>query len=551
MTIQIKAIYNAMYLNIMSEIMKELKLPQLIDKSVPVAEQCKTQPSDVVQLIVLDILSGRQAIVNLEKWATRIDLEKLIRPGLEPSELNDDTIGRHFDRLYDTGIHEVISTFLLQTYQQEKIPLNVFHGDTTSMSLYGAYEKPNDALQITYGYSRDRAGAKQIQFGLIGNEDGIPIYADVHDGNTSDKEWNPQVLERLHRQFEQVELEDGFVYVADSAAFTQKTLNEIQRAKSHLISRGGSNLKIVKEALAQADKPTTVWSEPHQYIEKTGAVYQFFETSATYYDHDVRLIVVESSALDKKKENTLKRRCESEQLRMEEMMSDFGKQPFHCLEDAEKAAQDVFSSCKLDFHTITTQVEKSEQAKAKRGRPKKDAVPEIETNYIVKVTYTFDQQRFDEMRRRASRFVLVTTLPNECNDKEMDAVKILELYKGQINIEMNFSFLKDPVYVDEIYLKKPKRVMVLGYLLLLALVVYRVFQRRLRQKITEENPLRGAGGRILRKPTGQAIFQLLKYIQVVVLELPDGSRQRQFGQPLTYEEKRILSDLGFSESIYL
>lgn len=39
--IQIKAIYNAMYLNIMSEMMKELKLPQLIDKLVPVAEQCK------------------------------------------------------------------------------------------------------------------------------------------------------------------------------------------------------------------------------------------------------------------------------------------------------------------------------------------------------------------------------------------------------------------------------------------------------------------------------------------------------------------------------
>lgn len=116
---------------------------------------------------------------------------------------------------------------------------------------------------------------------------------------------------------------------------------------------------------------------------------------------------------------------------------------------------------------------------------------------------------------------------------------------------MNFSFLKDPVYVDEIYLKKPERVMVLGYFLLLALVVYRVFQRRLRQKITEKNPLRGAGGRLLRKPTGQAIFQLLKYIQVVVLKLPDGSTQRQFGQPLTYEEKRILADLGLSESIYL
>ena len=67
------------------------------------------------------------------------------------------------------------------------MPLNLFHGDTTSMSLYGAYNRPTDALNITYGYSRDQAGMKQIQFGLIGNQDCIPFYADVHDGNTSDK----------------------------------------------------------------------------------------------------------------------------------------------------------------------------------------------------------------------------------------------------------------------------------------------------------------------------------------------------------------------------
>ncbi|WP_341302183.1 hypothetical protein MHB44_07330 [Lysinibacillus sp. FSL H8-0500] len=40
----------------------------------------------------------------------------------------------------------------------------------------------------------------------------------------------------------------------------------------------------------------------------------------------------------------------------------------------------------------------------------------------------------------------------------------------------------------------------------------------------------------MRKPTRQVIFQLLKYTQVVVLELPDGRTQCQFGQPMTYEE---------------
>ena len=45
------------------------------------------------------------------------------------------------------------------------------------------------------------------------------------------------------------------------------------RAKSYWISRGGSNVEIVKERSAkQIDQDN--WSNPHRYIEKTGAVYR-------------------------------------------------------------------------------------------------------------------------------------------------------------------------------------------------------------------------------------------------------------------------------------
>ena len=135
MQINIQAIYPATYFNMLSQIMKEVNLHGLIDQLVPTDAQCQTRPSDVVQLIVLDILSGRQALVHLESWAAQIDLEKLVREGLSPNQLNDDTIGRHLDRLHEAGVHEVISSFLLRTYQHEQLPLRFFHGDTTSMSL--------------------------------------------------------------------------------------------------------------------------------------------------------------------------------------------------------------------------------------------------------------------------------------------------------------------------------------------------------------------------------------------------------------------------------
>lgn len=67
MQLNIQAIYPTTYLNMLSEIMKELNLLGLIDRLVPVDAQCQTRPSDIVQLILLDILSGRQVLVHLEK----------------------------------------------------------------------------------------------------------------------------------------------------------------------------------------------------------------------------------------------------------------------------------------------------------------------------------------------------------------------------------------------------------------------------------------------------------------------------------------------------
>ncbi len=270
MSVQIRAIYESSYLNIISTIFKDLGLPALIDRLVPVNPQCQTRTSDVVWLLTLDILSGRQALVHVERWAHDIDLPKLIRPGLSPSWFNDDAIARHLDRLYDANIHAVLSACLVQIYKKEGIPLRVFHADTTDVSVYGTYESASlDALQITHGYNRHHRWQKQIGFGLIGNEDGIPFYGDVHNGNLPDKTWNPEVLSRVQKQMKQAKIEEEWIYVADSAAMTKDTLAQTKAANAFLITRGPSSLRIVKTALAEADAQDTPWSAPFSLAEKT------------------------------------------------------------------------------------------------------------------------------------------------------------------------------------------------------------------------------------------------------------------------------------------
>jgi transposase len=110
----------------------------------------------------------------------------------------------------------------------------------------------------------------------------------------------------------------GFIYVADSAAMTKVTLDQARQAQAYLITRGGNNLKMVKEVLEQADRPDAQWSEPQGFaMSNTRAMYRLQEHTATYEGYSVRLIVVESSALDKKKAHTLEKQVEEERQQAE------------------------------------------------------------------------------------------------------------------------------------------------------------------------------------------------------------------------------------------
>ncbi|TBL78457.1 hypothetical protein EYB31_13185 [Paenibacillus thalictri] len=115
------------------------------------------------------------------------------------------------------------------------------------------------------------------------------------------------MLEKLHAQCAAVKLKD-FLYVADSAAMSKATLDSAKGADTYVLTRAPNQLKIVKVAMASADAPNAPCSEMVTFVSsKEGATYRWLATEAEHEGHSLRLIVVESSALDKKKETTLTR----------------------------------------------------------------------------------------------------------------------------------------------------------------------------------------------------------------------------------------------------
>jgi transposase len=68
--------------------------------------------------------------------------------------------------------------------------------------------------------------------------------------------------------------------------------------------------------------------------------------------------------------------------------------------------------------------------------------------------------------------VLISNTPAE-GTGSISARELLTIYKNQHTAENNFAFLKDPVFVNALFLKSPRRIEALGLVLILALLMWR------------------------------------------------------------------------------
>ena len=147
--------------------------------------------------------------------------------------------------------------------------------------------------------------------------------------------------------------------------------------------------------------------------------------------------------------------------------------------------------------------------------------------------------------QEAGCFVLLTNVPTQ-GEMAHSPREVLRAYKEQHGIEQNFAFLKDPVIVNSLFLKKPERIEALGLVLLLALLVWRLVERALRMHVeTTGNTLPGWDQKETMKPA--AFMMMTKFAAVLVLKM--GSH-RQLVQPLSAVQQAYLSALGVPATAY-
>jgi transposase len=527
---------------------KKIGLVETIDRMVDT--QMELSPGYAVLGMVLDTLSGRTPLYRLAEFFEEKDTELLLGAPIAPERFCDTNLGRSMDKVFETGTQKIFSQLAQNALSAFEVDLRRLHFDTTSVSVFGDYDLVDPPFDITYGYSKDkRPDLKQFLISMLCVDRNIPILGTTTDGNASDKTLNNELLTNISKHMARHGLEPGaYVYVADSAFVTEDNLKKADDRQTWFLTRLPATYnecgRIITDAVA-SDRWIDVGAlaEEPDRPKRPIARYRAYDGRVELYGKTYRAIVVHSSAHDKRRHKRIDRMLKQDRKQLDADVKAATATAYYCREDALAAGEKLIRKAKSSYHRLQISVEKI--PKYGRGRPAVGK-PRKVLRYEYRLTAAVQEsaEKVDPLRQEAGCFVLLTNLLDQQTDWPAD--ELLSLYKSQIGIEKNFSFLKDPAIVNSIFLKKAERIEVLGLVLLISLLIWRLMERSMRQYVeTHDCTLPGWVRRKTKKPT--AFMMATKFASIMVITL---DQHRQLTKPLKPFQREYLTALGVPETTF-
>ena len=529
-------------LGVVAKIWDDLGFTKLFDSQIEVKEEVQLSPGLVLKAMVLNIIGGRDPLYRVQDWAEMVPLDLVVGKGVRAEQLNDTTLARNLDRLFEAGGEGVFNTACMRVIEKEGIDTGQVHADTTSRLVFGEYlHEEDETISIRRGHSKDkRPDLKQVMYGLTVSKDGVPLTGQLLSGNTSDKKWHGGMLDVVN-QLLVVDRKKSVHYVGDSALITSTNLDLAAQHGIVLTARIPRNLTLSRETVARAlaepltMQPLGTFAERKDATSYEGCVVE----KCTLLGHQVQVGVFRptpSNELAKDKVSRRQRRA-LEEAKQEALK--LTKKKFACEADARSSLLAFEGKHKNRLLCIKGDLaSETIEGKKPQGRPRKDATEApTTTQHCVTLTVEADDAGRQAVIDEESIFVLAHTGTNSLGPKEM-----LAAYKEQIVVETRFPFLKDPAWAEVFFIKTPHRLEALGYVLLLALLVWCVWERRVRAnlKASGESPLIDTTKMPKKNPTAMVCRHIMARVKLTRQRTEDDSAPWQLAGALTAEQLRVV-----------
>jgi transposase len=490
------------HLGIVTGISREMELVETIDKQVGQTGRKVSCGEGTLAMIQNALGFSSRALYLMPDYLHNKPVDLLIRADLTAEDFNDDTLGRCLDDLYACGVTEVFASVASKALRAYGIEHQFVHLDSSSFHLHGQYDADapdEEMVSITHGYSRDhRPELKQVVAQLItSHKSSLPVWLEVLSGNSSDKE---SFSESVKGYCEHLAGKKKPYFVMDSAGYSENSLKELKNMLW---------LMRVPETLAEAKR--LVKETEREQMDELASGYFGKEVQSAYGEIAQRWLVVFSQAGYERELKTLEKAQAREQEAAEKQWRKVCQPVFNCQEDAAAACKQFNQRWK--YHRATEQVTPIVQY-AHAGRPTAGAQPEV-VGYSLTGTVTVYTAGVEDAKRSLGKFVLAT---NEPDPQSLPPAAMLENYTAQgVSVERGFRFLKDPMFfAHSLFLKSPARIMALIMIMGLALLIFALGERQLRQVLKQTNAtIPDQKGKPTQNPTFRWVFQTFEGLDVL------------------------------------
>ena len=500
------------HLGLIASVINDLGLVNMINARLKPDDQEAITPGEAVKGMILNGLGFANRPLSLTpQFFANKPLDLLFRPGVTADMFNRFKLGRTLDEVNRYGSDLLFSEIALAVCQQEAIDQRFNHLDTTSFSLTGDYmpESDQQAIAITYGYSKDhRPDLKQAVLELMVSQDGgVPLASKNWDGNASDSQIFQDRAQALLSPFK--DSPTPRYLIADSKLYSQDHAADLKPLG--FITRIPDTLKIISQVISQALRHDT-W----QAVDDTT---RYHRLELCHYGIAQRWLVVCSEAAQQRAENSVSKAQHRELEAIEKQLFHLQAKRFESPQSAQAALAALCGSWR--YHQVASTELIEHKRYAGKGRPSAES-PIKAIEWQIQAEVRPDAAAIRRRKQHKGCFVLGTNI----KAKELSDVEVIAAYKAQSQVEGGFRFLKDPLFfVSSLFVKKPTRIQGLLMVMTLALLVYSVAQRRLRQALARQNEsLPNQINQPTQRPTLRWVFQLLEGIHRVRMIVQDQVR---------------------------
>ena len=504
------------HLGLVAGMYEELEIGNRLDEHI--SQDLTQREVSVGQAVKAMVLNGlgfvQQSLYLTPQFFKARPTERLIGKGIRPEHLNDDTLGRALDSLYDYGVTELFRDLSAHAAEKLNLAPRFAHLDATSFSTHGEYrtgEKTEEqsakgkatggVIRVRKGYSRDhRPDLNQVVLNLmVEHKAGLPVLMEPLSGNASDQGSFPELIDR---HVDRLQNTHGFDYVvADSALYSSDHIRDLDRNEVKFITRVPGTLSEAKQAIQAADPAD---------LKPLAEGYRAGEHVSEYGDVKQRWLVVWSEAASERAIESATRRRDREHKAEKRRLRELEMREVSCREDAEKA----LSAFEEGLTGSTWANRKVLRAICFAPDEKKTPVETEVVNYMLDGRLVPSEVRRAQLVKKKSHFIVAT---NELDEEKLSAKELLNGYKGQSKVERGFRFLKDQQFLaSSLFLESEERIMALLMVMTLCLLVYAALQYRIRKGLLdEERSYPDQKGKPTQCPTARWVFQSFEGIHVL------------------------------------